>query len=442
MLSLGRNIKHQLLNQNRTSPNLTIRCKLRSTAMIANDFIEKHTKYMLVQTTQEMLYEKFHEKDLPEYLQECIASLLLQKETSITNYVGQQMSLTLSNDQAKLLLDRRKVTYISSPPGTGKTLCGIFLYMEYGKDNSVYICPTLPLIQYLEHNGCDAIFVQTDENLDSHIDCGTFKNKKCVVIDESHKLQWSRASFEKLFKLLKENRDMFLFVFADNEFQCFGRTNPHQIADWVWELSRKVLKIFPRMEPFSEMYRNTKKIVSFLQHSADDGGGMNVTCRNRMDGDGIQCIVMENLWTNVSENDLVRYLHPVLFYAGASPKTAKYHVTDVAVLLDAGYDNDNIEAIGQVLQKQLPGVSTHAADKFPREGIVVDTIDSFAGLDAGLCIFLLSSQGEKNITDYRYRVLLASRATHKAVFVVSKINADFVKHMKFDRFQVSSQLNE
>ncbi len=440
-MSLGRNIKHQILNQNKTVPNLTIRCKLCSTEVTAYDFIEKHTEYQLVQSSQEMLYPKFHEKDRPECLQQCIASLLLWKETPITNYAGQQMRLTLSNTQADFLLRRQKVTYISSPPGTGKTLCGIYLYRDYGKHASVYICPTAPLIQYLQHNGCDAIFVQTDENLNSHITRGTFENKKCVVIDESHKLQWSRASWEKLFILLKDYRDMFLFVFADSEFQCFERTYHHHIADWVWELSREVLKIFPRTEPFSEMYRNTKKIVSFLQHSANDGGGMNVTCRNLMDGDGVQCIVMENLWNNVPENALARYLRRILVHAGASPD-ATYLVTDVAVLLDAGCGNDKIEAIGQILRRQLPGIITQASDKFPREGIVVDTIDSFAGLDAGLCIFLLSPQGEKDIEDYRYRVFLASRATHKAVFVVSKIDAAFAKYMKFDRFQVSSHLNE
>ncbi len=41
------------------------------------------------------------------------------------------------------------------------------------------------------------------------------------------------------------------------------------------------------------------------------------------------------------------------------------------------------------------------------------------------------------IEDPRCRVFLASRATHRAVFVVSKIDAVFAERMKFDRFLVS-----
>ncbi len=301
----------------------------------------------------------------------------------------------------------------------------------------MYICPTKPLIQYLLHNGCDGTLVQTDEDLYSHIERGTFANKKCIVIDESHHLQCSKRSWKKLFMLLKENRDMFLFVFADNEFQSFGKVNPHQFADWIYELSRKMLGIIPQMVEFKEMYRNTKKVVSFLQHAVDDTRRMDVACANHMNGDGIHCTVMKNLWRNVLENSLVQYLRQLLVHTNSS-LDAKYQVTDVAVLLDNGFTTDKVDTIHQILRTQLPGITTHASDKFPREGIVVDRIENFIGLDAGLCMFLLSPRGEQQIIeDPRFRIFVASRATPKAVFVVSKIDAAFAEKLKFDRFDIS-----
>ena len=66
---------------------------------------------------------------------------------------------------------------------------------------------------------------------------------------------------------------MFLFVFADSEFQCFSKRKRNQLADWIFKLSGKILGIIPQMESFKEMYRNTKKVVSFLQHPVED------TCR-------------------------------------------------------------------------------------------------------------------------------------------------------------------
>ncbi len=432
-LGVGRYIKHRLLEQNRKAPNLTVYCRLYSTQTEANKFIKEHTYYRIIQSTQKMLHLMFHEMGNFDGLREGIASLVLSKQTSISNYVGEKMSLTLSAKQAKALLDRKKVTHISSPPGTGKTLCGISVYREYGNAMCVYICSTLPLLQYLRYNGCEGTLIQNGQDLCSHLSRGTFANKKCIVIDESHHLGWSRETWKKLFVLLKENRDMFLFVFGDNEFQSFDPQKPLDVASWIMDLSREVLGTLPRMETFKEMYRSTKKVVSFLQH-ADDR--IDITYANHLDGDGIQCIVMHNLWTNSAENSLVHYLRPVLLLTPSSME-AKYQVTDVTILLDGGYTGDKVDDIHRILREQLPGVSTHASDKFPRDGIVVDRIESFIGLDAGLCIFLLSPILEHRISENsRYRIFLASRATHKAVFVVSKIDAAFAESMKFDYFQV------
>ncbi len=41
-----------------------------------------------------------------------------------------------------------------------------------------------------------------------------------------------------------------------------------------------------------------------------------------------------------------------------------------------------------------------------------------------------------SIYNPRYEVFLASRATHKAVFVVPEIHVELVHQMKFDYFQV------
>ncbi len=434
MLTVGRNIKHKILNQNKKGPNITIRCRLCSTQVVENEFIEKHEKYVLIQNTQEMISLKFQERNHSGALRQCIASLLLSKQTAISTCIGQQMSLMLSANMVKtrLVLGGQKVTYVDAPPGTGKTVCGLSLYREYGEQRSVYICPTQPLIQYLQYNGYCGILVRTDEDLCSHIHNSTFTDKKCVVIDESHHLRWSRESWEKLFMLLKKNRSMFLFVFADNKFQCFESCHRNEVSNWIYELSNKVLDQPAHITSFPYVYRNTRKVVSFLQHTALGMAttDMNVKYANDLDGDGIQCKVMGNLWGNGPENSLVRYLLPIFAHTSSSWDIT-YNATEVAVLLDAGYTDEKIETINQILRAQLPGVTTHVSDKFPREGIVVDRIESFIGLDAGLCIFLLPSKGEQQIIeDPRYRIFLASRATHKAVFVVSKIDAAFAEKIE------------
>ncbi len=436
MLIVGRAIKHQLSKQDRGVPNLAIRCMLHSTHTEDNAGIE-HTLHELgIQDMQKFVCLTFNDAGTFDDVKRCIALLLLSQESLIKTCVGNEVSVKLSAQQAETLLKikRKKVSYVSSAPGTGKTLCGLALYRDFGRKHSVYICPTEPLLHYLRYNGCEATLVRSDEELKSVIERGTFANKRCVIIDESHRLRCSKVGLEKLFRIIKKGQ-MRLIVFADNSYQSFDIENQKNIQTYIHDLSMKVCGYYPHQPIFTEIYRNTRKVVSFVQHAVEDtDSDVDITCENAHVGDGIQCIAMENPASdNHGNNGLVQYLLPLL--------DTRYPVTEVAVLLDSGFANEDISAVHSVLQSHLPRVTTHSAATFPREGIVVDRVERFAGLDAALCIFLLSIGSATNqdatIENARYRVYLASRATHKAVFILPRIDADCVRLMKFDQFQVS-----
>ncbi len=435
MFILERRIKYQLSKQSSGVRNLAIRCMLHSTQPEDNARIE-HTLYELgIQHMQTFLCSAFNDKNTFDAIRQSIALLFLSQESAIKNCAGNQLSVTLSAQQAQTLLEIRskKVSYVSSAPGTGKTLCGLNLYRDYGREHCVYICPTEPLLYYLRHNGCDATLVRNDAELNRQVKCGTFENKECVIIDESHRLRCCKAGLETLFTIIKEGQ-MRLVVFADNSYQSFDRENQENIESYIHDHSKKILGYYPHTPIFTEIYRNTRKVVSFLQHAVEDtySHDVDITCGNAHDGDGIRCIKMVNPLHNHGDNGLVQYLLPLL--------DTRYQVTEVAVLLDSGYSDDDVDAVHQILQSHLQRVTTQSSVKFPRTGIVVDRVERFAGLDAALCIFLLSetvTNQEATIKNPRYRVYLASRATHRAVFVVPSIDADLAHDMKFDHFPVS-----
>ncbi len=443
MLTVGKTIKHQTVTRNRDVPNFTIRCFLHSTHDTDNALIEHTLAQLGIKSIQEVLYQTFGENRNFHRLQEGIALLLLSKESHITTCAGDQRSVKLSAKQALTLLKvkGKRVSYVSSAPGTGKTLCGLSLYREFGKDHSVYVCPTEPLLQYLRHNGCKATLIRDDQQLCCHIEQGTFENKLCVIIDESHHLRCSRDGLEQLFVILKEQR-VFLFVFADNEYQSFDRENQKRIEKSIFDLSMEVLGYYPEKHTFTEMYRNTRKIVSFVKYANEDTEPslQDISCGNARDGDGIDCLAMDNLWENSPENGLVLYLRPLLALNG--PKThTTYLNNEVALLFDAGYTSSAIASIAKTLGTQFPRISTQTAEMFPRTGIVIDKIQTFMGLDATLCIFVMSAVSvdrprntDETIYNYRYRIFLATRATQKAVFIFPKIDTDVVQCMKFDYF--------
>ncbi len=254
---------------------------------------------------------------------------------------------------------------------------------------------------------------------------------------------------KQLFKLLKKNKDMSLFVFADNDYQSFNRKRQHAIRHCIVELTRTVLHANLVTFPLTDIYRNTRKVVSFVQAAIQDiyDGHQKIECANIEDGEGVECIPVSNLWRNSPDNDLVVYLRSLLL-------SKNYSQSEVAVLLDSSYTPDKIEECKWIVERQIPSVAVQSADVFPRTGVIVDSVDSFLGLDASVCVFILSNarkksvhplrkifqrrklQSEMNIYNPRYEVFLASRATHKAVFVLPELCEDLVHHMKFDDFQV------
>ncbi len=450
LMTTGYMLKFQIVqNTAGDFSNLWTDCRLLPLTTPTN--IEDTVKLRLqeCQEMQKYLHHIYHEGVHFDCLQQAVAKLVLSKESPLKRCASDQTSIILTLQQAKVLMHKAKVNYITGPAGSGKSYTGAFLYKMYGKKKSIYICTTKEFREYLEFNGCTGTLVLGDQDLLREIKSGTFDKKICVVIDDCHKFKCTRTSMKKLFKVLDKNRDMSLFVFADNDYQSFDRKRQQRVHDCILELTRKVLDVNLVSYPLTDIYRNTRKVVSFVQAAIQDVyyGHQKIECANIEDGEGVECIPMPNLWKNTPDNDLVDYLRSLLL-------SKNYSQSDVAVLLDSSYTSDKIEECKQILAEHIPGVTVQSADAFPRKGVVVDSVDSFLGLDASICVFILSTaqktsvhplrrifqrrtmQCERTMYNPRYEVFLASRATHRAVFVVPELPEDLVLQMKFDHFQV------
>ncbi len=266
--------------------------------------------------------------------------------------------------------------------------------------------------------------------------------KTCVVIDDCHRFTCTRKSMKKLFKLLKKYRDMSLFVFADNYYQSFDRRQQEAVHDCIMDLTRTVLNEVPLQFPLTEIYRNTRKVASFLQAAIQDVhyGHQEIESANTENGKGVECILMSSLWENKPDNDLV-YLRSLL-------DSGNYSQSEVAILLESSYTTDKIQKCKQIIAEHVSNIIVQSSEVF--RGFCGSL--SWSGCQC-LCVPSLkymekvgpsrrrifqrkTIECETNIYNPRYEVFLASRATHKAVFVVPKLHKDLVHHMKFDLFEV------
>ncbi len=450
LLTTGRMLKYRLTQEEGDGDlsNLCIECRLFYPSTVAHRFdtVMKESLEM-----QSHIWAFCNDRVKFESLQRALALVILSKESPLRRPIGTQTAITLSIQQVEVLHNKDRVIYASGPAGSGKLYTAALLCQMYGKDNSVYICTTREFAEYLNISGYQGTVVQRDQDLLRHIKAGTFRNKACIIIDDSHNFSCTRSSMKKLFKLLNDNKVTSLYVFADNDYQSFDAKRQQAMQDCIRELSRQVLGRDPHYAYLTIIYRNTKKVASFVQSAIQDSyeDYRKIECQNVETGDGIECIAMTNIWMYSRGNDLVKYLRNIC--------TAEtYKLTEIAVLLDSSYTSDQVEESRNILRELLPNSAVQNASVFPRSGVVVDHVSSFLGLDAPLCVFILPSfqcpQKRKSsflpkslqrpdmkcdvtISNPRFKVFMASRATHRAVFVVPRINAEIAKELKFDLFE-------
>ncbi len=451
LMITGRMLKYQIVQRGEGDglSDLWIDCRLLPLTISHTTDSSVKLRLSECREIQFHLYEMYQDGVNFELLQKALTMTILSKESPLKRCVAEHTSIRLSEQQAEVLTNKAKVNYVIGPAGNGKSYTGAWLYKMYGKEHSVYICPTKEFFEYLKFNGCTGTLVLGDEDLAREIRRGTFGNKICVVIDDCHKLTCTRKSLKKLFEVLKNNRDMSLFVFADNDYQSFDRKRQQTMKDCILDLTRTVLKAVPQICYLTTIYRNTRKVVSFVQAAIQDvyDGHQKIESANMENGEGVECITISTLWENNADNELVVYLRSLL-----SP--GNYNQSEVAILLECTYSSDDIQLCKQIIEKNIAGVIVQGADIFPRTGVIVDSVESFLGLDANVCVFILShtermpgyprrkilqsrkTQCEMNMYNPRYKVFLVSRAIYKAVFVVPKLHNELVHQMKFDHFQV------
>ncbi len=449
LMTTGRMLKYQIIHKGESDDmsNLWVHCRLLCLCKSTSIDQSIELKLCESQEIQKHIHGLYAGGVNFECLQRALTRVILSKESPLKRSIGDYTSITLSEQQVEVLMHKAKVNYISGPAGSGKSWTAASLYKMYGKEHCVYICTTREFQEFLKFNRCTGTLVLGDEDLLAEIKYGTFENKICVIIDDCHKFACTKTSIKKLFEILKNNRDMSLFVFADNDYQAFDRKRQQAVHECILDLTRKMLGDIPLNFRLTRIYRNTKKIVSFVQAAIQDiyDGHHQIQSVNTENGKGVECIAMEDI-----NEELPVYVYSLL-------SSEKYNQSEIAILFESSCEATKFNSCKHALQKRIPSIIIQRSNVFPRTGLVVDFVESFLGLDSAVCVFVLSNTQKKyvnpvkklftrgtvdcetTIYNSRYEVFLASRAIHKAVFVVTELHTDLIQQMKFDHFQVCAR---
>ncbi len=179
LMTTGSMLKYQIVQKGERGDlsNLWIECRLLP--LNTSPSTEKSVKLRLSETQdiQAHLCDFYQNGVGFRLLQWGLTMLILSKESPLKRCIGEHTSITLSVQQAEVLMHKAKVNYITGPAGSGKSYTGVFLLKMYGKDKSVYICTTKEFLEYLKFNGCTGTLVLGDEDLMREIKMEHLKTK-------------------------------------------------------------------------------------------------------------------------------------------------------------------------------------------------------------------------------------------------------------------------
>ena len=432
LMTTGRLTKLLLLKEQHQKCVLRVDCYLfiLESYSVEEPLLQEYAKSFFVNTV-----------DL-KHIQETLAQHIATQESYLKNVIGEVCSYKLSAEQWEVVRQGTSVPVmvVSGPPGSGKTfLCAHCLQVKGSKKESMYVSMNHALGAFMKsQNTCSVQTVQSDAELKTIIEQGEFDTKTCIVFDDAHRFSCSISTIKQLLALVKNKKEARLYVFHDNEFQCFDKIeNP--FPEMVTQCCM-TMRIRYAFYPLGQVHRNTRRVASFISAISFKG---EITCLNKLEGDDVEVLAVEKPLADSDDNPLIQSILQVLRLEDPENHALHYAPQYIAVLIDTDNPDQDLEQCQQIVKTYIPEVDVHSAATFPRTGIVVDCLDSFHGLDAGVCFCILSARRmkkqnhfnkilQRSIYNPRYLAFLASRAIFKAVFLIPKLDTEVFKEMLFD----------
>ncbi len=436
MFTTGRLTKNHLLKEGNVGHDLCVRCFPLSTSA------EAYTRPESV--FQERMALLFETRNDLAFIQKSLSVMLLSKDTFFKTVLGEDCLYDLSAEQTRVIFtsSTNKLTLVHGPPGSGKSLIAIHIARRArNKDCVLFVSSTEAFQKFIDYqNVATTAVAKSDKDL-AEVFAGALPNaKKIIILDDAQNMGCSESTLHQLLNVINLRRKCRLYIFIDNEYQCFEDNSnifrsPRPFLDCCCKSGLE-----PILYKLSEVHRNTQKVMSFLAASVAEltPGTAGLTCMHDWVGDDVEVRPTGNFRINTLHNNIVTEVFKLTEKKPFPLDSRGYIMSDISILLDTDNTEQDISHLRDIIQAHIPGNKVLTASDYPRDGITVDGIDSFHGLDSRVCFYVLSSsriQGDgisRSISNPRYRAFLASRAVEKAVFFVPKLDIDVFKTLLFD----------
>ena len=362
----------------------------------------------------------------------------VSKVVWLKNRINKDMSCHLTQQQCEVFLKfcNDWILVIEAAPGCGKSVMAAYICQRFGEPNEpehvLYISPRKGFAAIVKHQGNAKTYVACDEStLQKVISVIQKANYKVIVMDDIQAMSCSQSIWDRLLDTVHSKRARLLLL-MDSEFQDFHNSGSCKaLRARIDTFCKKKNIPRPTSHTLTTNMRNSQKVFSFLvaqiyshQDASSQGG---FKCGHDIEGDDVHIRVIYNPWKDSGDNDLIQLVTKLITQQGEH----RYELRDIVLLVD---DTDP-----QVAEKLRRIFSTHSAFStcqafnIPHSGLVVDLVDEFIGMEAQVCIVILSNHMLHNM---KYRIFTASRGIMRTELVfVDDISADLVKAMAWQKLK-------
>ena len=349
--------------------------------------------------------------------------------------LNRQLTYHLTQQQCdaflRFCMDR--ILLIEAAPGCGKSVMAAYICQYFGgpdkTGNVLYISPMKGFAAIVKRQGNAKTCVADDEiTLQKAIRAIAKSNYKVIVVDDIQAMSCSQPIWDMLLETVHDNKAKLLLL-MDSDYQDFHDSGSCEALRTSMDTFCKN-KHIPRKSrlTLTTNLRNSKKVFSFLVAHIESHEGASsqgeFTCGHDIEGDDVLIRVIHNPWKDSADNDMIQLVTKLITQQGEY----RYELRDIVLLVD---DTD-----AQAATKLRHIFSTHSAIStcqafdVPHQGLVVDLVDEFIGMEAQVCIVIFPSNHRSH--NMKYRIFAASRGIMRTELVfMADISADLVNNMAF-----------
>ena len=351
-----------------------------------------------------------------------LARILLDCQPYITNRYGNTMVRHLSSCQARILLGRSSnVLIVASKAGCGKTVLALEVARRIKKQNGnerkvAFFCPSRGLAAFVkwQTKGLGIFEHIQDWNARSVAEFNThsFSQYTDVIIDDAHAIPvegepktWQM--YNALFSSLQKCNAR-AYIFLDSEMQDYRGCIPEKFLTQLRDLAEQHVKFNVIIEHLYKILRNSPRICQFCKACMGGSNMDGLSTIRQVPDDAVFFHNIQGRGINKYESKtLISQVEDIL------KKPAKYSEKDITILTDNQKDKT---WVAEMLKGKY---ETSSATQFPVKHIVVDTLETFEGLESPVILFIIpQSWGRGYVGSLKYRLCVVTRAISRLEFLL------------------------